>query len=58
MLLAALLADAGDDGALDAADDVGAVVELLDRGDHIISVGVGRVRLHHYDHGVIVVCFS
>ena len=43
MLLAALLADACDDRALDAADDVGAVVELLDHSDHGLNLRLGGV---------------
>ncbi len=50
MLLAALLADAGDDGALDPADDVSSIVEFLDRGDDGLDFRLGGVRLHYNNH--------
>ena len=50
MLLAALLAHAGHHGALDAADDVGAVVELLDHPDDVLDLRLGGMRFHHNNH--------
>ena len=53
MLLAALLAHAGHHRALDAADDVGAVVELLDHPDHGLNLRLGGAGLHYDDHVVL-----
>ena len=53
MLLTALLAHACDDRALDAADDVGAVVELLDHSDHGLNLRLRGGGLHYDDHSVI-----
>ena len=53
MLLAALLAHACDDRALDPADDVGAVVELLDHSDHGLNLRLCGDGLHYDDHSVI-----
>ena len=50
MLLAALLANAGHHRALDAADDVGAIVELLDHPDHGLNLRLGGAGLHYNDH--------
>ena len=50
MLLAALLAHAGHHRAFDAADDMGAVVELLDHPDHGLNLRLGGARFHYNDH--------
>jgi hypothetical protein len=50
VLFATLLADARDHGALDAANDVAAVVQFLDRGDDGLDFRLGSVRLHYDDH--------
>ena len=52
MLLAALLADARDDGALDPANDVSPIVQFLDRGDDGLDFRLGGVRFH-YDNQLI-----
>src|SRR5579863_4659217 len=50
MLLAALFADAGDDGTLYSPDDMPSIVELLDRGDDSLDIRLGGVRFHYDNH--------
>src|SRR5580698_8709351 len=45
-----LLAYACNDGALDPANNVGAVVELLDQTDDMLNVVFRGVRFHYDDH--------
>src|SRR5260370_41830055 len=53
MLLAALLANAGHHRALHAADDVGAIIELLDHPDHGLNLRLGGAGLHYNDHSSV-----
>ncbi len=52
MLLAALIADARDHGALDAADNVRVVIEFLDHLGDGLDLSFGGMRFH-YDDQVI-----
>jgi hypothetical protein len=55
MLLAALIADARDHGALDAADNVRVVIEFLDHPGDGLDLSFGGMRFH-YDNQVITLC--
>ena len=50
MVLAAFITDACDDGALDTADNVSAVVELFDHLDDVFDVVFRGMRFHYDDH--------
>ncbi len=52
MLLAALIADACDNRALDATDNVRVVVEFLDHPGYGLNLSFGGMRFH-YDDQVI-----
>jgi hypothetical protein len=52
MGLAAFLANARNDRAFDAADNMRPVIERLNNLNDIIHVGGARMRLHHYNHSV------
>ncbi len=52
MLLAALVADACDHSALDAADNVRVVVEILDHPGNGLDFSFSGMRFH-YDNQVI-----
>src|SRR6202030_1109114 len=52
MLLAALIADTRDHGALDAADNVRVVIEFLDHPGYGLNLGFSGMRFH-YDNQVM-----
>ena len=53
MLLAAFLAHARHHRALDAANDMRAVVELLDHPHHRLDLRLGGAGFHYNDHSSV-----